>query len=252
MAPVVTGGRTFYGTVLGVIMLDTVFPRLPGDVGNASTWPFPVRYKVVEGAKPVRVMGDRPDPDLLQPFVQAARQLEMEGVEIITTSCGFLSQFQRELADSVAVPVVASSLLQVPFVYSMLGSNRKVGILTERSKHLTEDHFEGAGWSSRHIPIVVKGLPEDAVFPRVFIGNMRECDPDILEREVVQAASDLVNDSPEVGAIVLECTNMAPFAREIRKATRRPVFDITTAVNMVVAALYPRDWRGAPPPFWLP
>ena len=141
MAPAVTGGRAFYGTVLGVIMLDTVFPRLPGDVGNASTWPFPVRYKVVEGAKPVRVMGDRPDPDLLQPFVQAARQLEMEGVDIITTSCGFLSQLQRELADSVAVPVVTSSLLQVPFVYSMLASTQKVGILTERSKLLTKDRF---------------------------------------------------------------------------------------------------------------
>lgn len=69
MAPIATGGRTFYGRVLGVITLDIVFPRLPGDVGNASTWPFPVRYRVVEDAKPVRVMGDHPDSDLLQPFI---------------------------------------------------------------------------------------------------------------------------------------------------------------------------------------
>ena len=128
----VSGGFTNYGQDLGVLMLDTRFPRLPGDIGNARTFPFPVRYRTVRGASPARVVMDR-DPALLEPFIAAARELEAEGVRAITTSCGFLAMFQRELAASVRVPVFASSLLQVPLLYAMFGTQGKAGILTARA-----------------------------------------------------------------------------------------------------------------------
>src|SRR6266545_3618678 len=102
------GGRTLYGHALGVLMLDTVFPRFPGDVGNALTWPFPVRYQIVEGAFSNRIMGPDPDSELLQPFVDGARRLEAEGVRAITTSCGFLCVYQRELAAAVRIPMLTS------------------------------------------------------------------------------------------------------------------------------------------------
>src|SRR5215216_3062485 len=108
------GGRTVYGQALGILMLDTRFPRPPGDVGHAATWPFPVCYRIVQGAQPHRIMGETPDPALLAPFVEAARELEAAGVRAITTSCGFLAAFQRELAAAVSVPVLTSALLQVP------------------------------------------------------------------------------------------------------------------------------------------
>ena len=85
-------------------MLDTVFPRIPGDIGNAATFSFPVRYKVVKGASPQRVVKEA-DTRLLEPFIEAARSLEKEGVKAIGTSCGFLAIFQRELADAVDIPV---------------------------------------------------------------------------------------------------------------------------------------------------
>src|SRR5205807_10461921 len=104
--------RTIYGQALGILMLETRFPRPPGDVGNALTWPFPTHYRVVKGAHPSRIMGRDPDPGLLAPFLDAARELEAHGVRAITTSCGFLAVFQRELASAVSVPVVTSALLQ--------------------------------------------------------------------------------------------------------------------------------------------
>ena len=148
------GGRTVYGQALGILMLDTRFPRPPGDVGNANTWPFPTQYRIVRGADTSRIMGEHPDPTLLEPFLEAARDLEAHGVRAITTSCGFLAVFQRELAAAVSIPVLTSSLLQVPLVSRLLRPDQKVGVLTERP-HLTERHFQAVGWSARDVPVVM-------------------------------------------------------------------------------------------------
>src|SRR4051794_18491291 len=137
-------------------MLDTSFPRIPGDIGNATSFDFPVRYQVVKGASPDRLVLER-DPSLLNPFIAGARDLERAGVRAITTSCGFLALFHRELADSVRVPVFSSALLQVPLVHAMLRRDQRVGILTAHSGALTEQHFVGVGWSSEKIPIKVVG-----------------------------------------------------------------------------------------------
>lgn len=218
-----------YGNALGVLMLDTVFPRLAGDIGNAHTWPFPVHYKIVKGAKTDRIMGSSPDPSLLEPFIMAAKELEEEGVRAITTSCGFLAAFQRELAETVSVPVLTSSLLQVPMVSRLLGSSRSVGIMTERP-NLTDEHFKATGWSQDEISVHVTALPEDAVFPTVFIDGAREANVSVLREEMIESARDLVRRRPDTGAIVLECTNFVPFSAAIREASGLPVYDIYTLV----------------------
>jgi hypothetical protein len=91
------GGKAIYGAALGILMLEARFPRIPGDMGNALTWPFPVHYKVVREATPDRVVRRGAD-GLLGPFVAAARELVADGVDGITTNCGFLSLFQEEFA----------------------------------------------------------------------------------------------------------------------------------------------------------
>jgi hypothetical protein len=241
MSPVIRGGRTLYGHTLGILMLETLAPRLPGDVGNALTWPFPVRYRIVKGADPSRIMGQQPDPALLEPFLAAARELEAEGVQAITTSCGFLAVFQREIAAAVGVPVLTSALLQVPIVARMIRPGQQVGILTERP-NLTERHFEGVGWSSREIPIVVRAMPPGAAFPAVYIDNALEADTAVLEREAVELASGLVQEHPDVGAIVLECTNFVPFSHAMRRATGRPIFDLYTLVIQTYLATTGHDF----------
>jgi aspartate/glutamate racemase len=232
--PLLRGGRTLYGLVLGVLMLDTRMPRVPGDVGNAETWPFPVHYSVVKGADTSRIMGRDPDPSLLAPFVDAAHELERLGARAITTSCGFLAIFQEELQAALSVPMLSSALLQVPLVARLLGPGKRIAVLTERP-NLTERHFNGAGWSSKDIPVTVCAMPEGAVFPTVFIDQSLTADRDVLEREMVELALRAAKE-PGVGALVLECTNFVPFAQAMRRATALPVYDLYTLVMQTYLA----------------
>jgi hypothetical protein len=216
--------RTLYGLALGVIMLDTRFPRLPGDVGYAPTWPFPVHYRVVSGALPERMAQPSPDPALLQPFIDAACELEAAGVRAIITSCGFLAASQLELAAAVSIPVFSSPLLQVPVAARHLHDGQRVAILTARTV-LGERHFRGTGWSADEIPIVQIAPPADSHFLATFVGNAEEADGALLEAEVRELAISVVRDHPDVGAIVLECANFAPFGPLFRRLTGLPVFD---------------------------
>jgi hypothetical protein len=231
----IRGERTTYGQAVGILMLDTRCPRLPGDVGNARTWPLPVRYLVVEGAATSRIMGRDPDPTLLQQFTDGARALEAAGVRAITTSCGFLAVYQRELAACVSVPVLTSALLQVPMAARLLRPDQRVGILTERP-NLTEQHFGGCGWSTAEIAVAVQAMPPHAVFPRVYIDQDAAADHATLEHEVVDLAGQLVAEHPDVGAIVLECTNFVPHSDAVRRATGLPVFDLYTLVIQTALA----------------
>jgi len=172
----VGGGFNQYGFTVGILMLDTRFPRIPGDMGNATTFPFPVRYHRVQGANPDLVVR-RGAEGLLPAFVDGARQLEREGVGAVTTNCGFLVKFQRELAAAVTVPVFTSSLLLVPLVHQMLPRGRRVGIMTVSAATLGPEHLEGAGIGG-DIPIAVAGMETEKEFTRVLLGDELELDVD--------------------------------------------------------------------------
>src|SRR6202030_2517640 len=138
------GGKAIYGAPLGLLMLEARFPRIPGDMGNGTTWPFPVLYKVVPGATPDPVVRHK-SAGLANAFLDAAAELVELGADGITTTCGFLSLYQRELAAHVAVPVAASSLMQIPLVERILPAGRRVGVLTLSAASLTAEHFTAAG-----------------------------------------------------------------------------------------------------------
>ena len=234
------GGYTNYGESIGILMLDTRFPRPPGDIGNARSYDFPVRYKIVKNAYTDRIMGHSPDPGLIEPFVEAARELESEGVKAITTSCGFLAPFQKHLAEAVNIPVFASSLLQAPLIHVMIGGSRPIGIFTERAEFMADDHFKGVGWSSDTIPVFVKGMKPDAVFPKVYIGNSNELDTRVLIAEMEEMTREFIKECPDAGAILFECTNMCPFASHVRAISGLPIFDINTLIHWVQRSVEPR------------
>jgi len=227
---IITGGKNVYGESIGILMLDTKFPRIPGDIGNALTFPFPVRYRKVFGATSNRVV-KQADPALITPFIEAAKELEQEGVCAITTSCGFMAIFHRHLAEAVDIPVFSSSLLQLPLVAAMIGRNQKVGIMTASKPHLTPLHFQGVG--AERINKVIYGMEDQEEFTRVFIEGKQEMDLPKVEREMVEVALKMIEENPDVGAIVFECTNMPPFRRAVQKAVHRPVFDIVTLTYYV-------------------
>ncbi|MEX2146498.1 MAG: aspartate/glutamate racemase family protein [Candidatus Rokuibacteriota bacterium] len=231
----VRGGFNQFGFTVGILMLDTRFPRIPGDMGNASTFPFPVRYHRVAGAHPDLVVR-RGAEGLLPDFIEGARQLEREGVGAITTNCGFLVKYQRELAAAVRVPVFTSSLLLVPLVHRMLAPGRRVGLMTVNGAGLSAEHLAGAGIGP-DIPLAVAGMEGEKEFTRVLLDDELELDVDAAREEHVRVARRLVNDHPDLGAIVLECTNMPPYAADVQRVTGLPVFDIVSLVTMAHGAL---------------
>jgi len=223
------------GAAIGVLCLETSFTKIPGHIRNPATFGFPVVYKVVAGATPDRVVRQA-DPLLLGPFISAARELEAGGVAAITGACGFLVLFQQQLADSVAVPLYASSLVQLPVVHRMLRRDRKVGLLTADKDSLTRRHLAAIGGES--VPVCIAGMAGQPEFREVILeGRRTELDAARLRREVLTEVGRLAGDNPDMGALIIECTDLVPFAQAIQAAAGVPVFDIVTLTQMVHQAL---------------
>jgi hypothetical protein len=217
------------GGFAGILMLDTRFPRPVGDVGNAASFDFPVRYRIVEAATARRAVFAR-GAGLLPDFIDAGRALCAEGARVIGTGCGFLALFQRELAAALPVPVATSSLLQVPYVGRTLPEGRQVGVLTADAAALSADHLRAAG-ADPDTPI--EGIDPEGAFARTLFDDLDQLDERAAERDVVAAAARLLARHPDIGAFVFECTNLPPYAAAVSAATGRPVFDVTTLLGAV-------------------
>lgn len=224
---------------IGVLMLDTHFRRLPGDIGNGRTWPFPVQFRVVRGADPAAIVHGRPE-EFLKPFIAAAQDLIACGVRGITTSCGFLALLQKELTAALSVPVATSSLLQAPLIEAMLPAGQQVGILTFAAEALSARHLAAVGVRP---DTPIEGLPPDSLFRAVYGNRGGVSDFAELEREVVAAAQALVRRHSNIGAILCECTNLPPHSAAIAAATGRPVFDIIGFVEWFAQAISPPSYR---------
>ncbi len=242
------GGKPLYGARLGILMLEAAFPRIPGDMGNAETWPFPVLYKVIAGATPARVVRQRAD-GLLEAFAEGAEELVRLGADGITSNCGFLSLFQAEIARRAGVPTALSSLMQVPWIESLLPPGRRCGILTVSAESLSAEHLVSAGCDPA---TPVAGTDGGRELSRVLLADERELDLGLAEADILAAGEELVARHAALGAIVLECTNMAPFARALNEATGLPVYDIVSFVTWFHAGLRPRDfgWPAREPREW--
>jgi len=232
------GGKAVYGARLGILLLEARFPRIPGDMGNATTWPFPVLFKVVKGASPQRVVRERAT-GLRDAFLEAAKELADLGSDGITTNCGFLSLYQDDIARHVGVPVATSSLMQAPFIERVLPPGKRVGILTISAATLTREHLRAAG-VNEGTPIV--GTDGGREFSRAILDNELELNVAAAERDILDAGETLVRRNPDVGAILLECTNMSPYARALSEHVARPLFDIVSFVTWFHAGLSPRHF----------
>lgn len=232
----VSGGKPIYGASVGILMLEARFPRIPGDMGHAGTWDFPVLYKVVRGASPDLVVRKGAD-GLLPAFIDGARELVADGADGITTNCGFLSIYQQDLAEALDVPVAVSSLMQVGMVNALLPPGRRAGVLTISGSTLSPEHLKTAN--------VPDGTPigtteGGAEFTRAILGDEPELDVVLAEQDNVTAALEMMDTHPDLGAIVLECTNMSPYAVAINRATGLPVFTMEAFVRWFQSGLSPR------------
>ena len=234
----VSGGKSIYGAAVGILMLEARFPRIPGDMGNALTWNFPVHYKVVRGATPDLVVRHGAQ-GLLESFITAARELVDDGVDGITTNCGFLSLFQDQIASAVPVPVVTSSLMQVNMVNRTLPAGKRAGILTINGSSLTQKHLDAANVPAGTPVGTTEGGRE---FTRAILDNELELNVDLARKDNVDAALAMTRSHDDLGAIVLECTNMEPYAADIAAATGLPVYSIQTLITWFQRGLVPKKY----------
>ena len=234
--------RSWDGEPIGILILDAAYPCIPGNVGNATTYDFPVRYKEVKGSSIERLLNER-DPSLLEPFIQGARELEAEGVRAVTGACGFMALFQPQVAAAVEVPVFLSSMLQVPFIRQTLRPGQKIGIVTANASVLTDEHFRNVGIAPE-TPMVVYGMEEQEEFRTSVLEEKGTLDSAKVEAEILGVADRMIAENPEVAAILLECSDLPPYAAAVHERTGRPVFDFVTMIRHVQSALVPKRYQG--------
>ena len=236
----IKGGQNICGVSIGVLALESYFPKPPGHIKNPSSLGFTTCYEIIEGLTVPELLNN-PSDEMLVPLLDAARRLEKQGVKAITGSCGFLALFQRQISETVDIPVFVSSLVQAPLIYAMTA--KPVGVLTASSSLLTQKHLEGVGAAG--VPLVIEGLEHCEEFAEVILKNKRDdMDLKLVETEVLSAGERLVSRAPEIGAILLECTDLPPYAHSLQERFGRPVFDIITLANLVDAAAIRRPFSG--------
>ena len=236
-------GQVAYGYSVGIVCLEYYLPFIPGDVGNASTYDFPVLYHEVKGATFDAIIV-RQDPAMAPLVIEAAQELVRQGVKAVTSDCGYFGAYQREVADVVPVPVFLSSLMQAPFILSMLGPDRKVAVLVANGASLSNRVLQKIGIldTSR---IVFRGLEDKTEFRRTVLDECGTLDVDAVEREVVEAALEVQAEHPEIGAVLLECSDLPPYSAAVQAATGLPVFDWIGFINYVHQAVDAKPYSGS-------
>lgn len=231
-----------YGHDIGILLIDCRTPFIPGDVGNAYTYDYPVLYKTVPDVTLTRLI-DEGDLSLTDKVVETARALEASGVAAITSDCGYMMHFQELVADSVSIPVMLSSLLQLPFIRSLLGPNQSIGLLCANKERLTDDLLARA-YPNPSAKVHVAGMERKPNFRGPMLDETDTLDSDAIEREMLETVDGLLADHPDIGAFLLECSNMPPYAAAIHRHTGRPVFDFVTMINHVATAVRPKTYSG--------
>jgi len=234
-------GQVSSGEAIGILLLDTSVPFIPGDVANATTYAFPVRFQKVRGFSVRRALSR--DPSVYEGLREAAVDLVQQGVRAVTGDCGFMGVHQKKLACELDVPVFLSSLLQIPFISLLNGDNAKVGIITADSKSLSSDLLAAVGVSDP-TNLVIGGLEDRQQFYQFAIEETGSLDTAAVEKEVVGLAREMVADNPRIRALLLECSLLPPYAAAVQDAVNLPVFDYITMIKFVFSAVVKKRYTG--------
>jgi len=233
-------GQAVAGCAIGILVLDLWYPYMPGNVANASTYNFPVLFKILKGTTVPQILNA--EPSLLNMIVEGGKELEQQGVRAIVGACGYFGHFQGEASKRLSVPTYLSSVLQVPVIMRGLKSDQKVGIICGSAPHLKPSLLNQCGVDDLSRVVIVGGQDSPE------FGNITNCTGHFvsakIEKELVGLAKNLVSKNPEIGAILLECSDMPPYAWAIQNAVRLPVFDFTTLTAWIYNGVVRRPFAG--------
>ena len=244
------GRHVAYGMGLGIILLDDVYPGFPGDVRNASAYPFSIQYEIAEGVDIQRLVFHKNKTPCLGPVITAARRLERFGCRAIAAECGYFAYFQREIAAAVRVPVFMSSLLQVPIAQQVIGKENLLGIVCGTRCNLSDAHLEAVGVDPKS-NLVIAGAMDDyncPQFDNLWNASVRPeiptSDYEAAERDFVDLCTDFVRRHPDMRGLVFECTGFQPFARRVQQELDIPIFSWSTLLDFAYSIVVHRDFYG--------
>jgi len=244
------GEHVCYGMGLGIILLNDAYPGFPGDVRNPSAFPYPIQYEIAEGVTNKTLVYDQNPAPCRQSVIQAAQKLERLGCRAVAAECGYFAFFQKDVASAVNIPAFMSSLLQVPLIQQVIGPQKQVGILCAQRQFLSEQHLINVGIDPGSRYVIAGAQDEYGVteFDNLWNPLKRPACPeayyDKAEEQMVRCARRFVDSNPDIGAIMLECTGMQPFARAVQREVELPVFSWGTLLDYAYSVVNHRDYYG--------
>ena len=236
-------GRSVGGAPIGILQFLANIPMMPGNVGNAGTFDFPVIHKQVHDIDIYALIEGRSSKEDIARFIEGAKALEAQGVRAITANCGFWANYQREIAEAIDVPFVSSSLVQIPWLLNILKPTQKIMVFTFDAGLLEKvPALDSVGVQDRS-RLVIQSGNESKQFNR--IGALEGAfDPAKFGEELVDIISSSYKKHPEIGAVLLECTELAPFSWAVQEATGLPVFDAITPVKWMHSGIVQSPYHG--------
>ncbi|MDR1834018.1 MAG: aspartate/glutamate racemase family protein [Propionibacteriaceae bacterium] len=236
-------GQALAGYRVGVIYIEDVwYPLLPGNIVNATTFEFPVLHRPVRGLGIGKLFGED-SADVFDAVLQACLELQADGVWAISAACGFFGKYQARARERLRVPVALSSLVQIPWIRALIPQG-KIAVLTADSASLDAELLHACGVASSD-GLVVAGLQDAPQFSAILQGR-GSFDNEAVRGEVVAKALEVCGEvgGDGVGAILLECSDMPPYAAAVQAATGKPVFDFTTLIRYLHSAVAHRPYPG--------
>lgn len=232
-----TPARFTAGYAIGIIAVHLIYPKLPGNVANATTYPFPVLYREVDFEIERLFSGD---PSIEGMITDAAKDLERSGVRAIIGACGYFAHFQDAVREAVSVPVFMSSLCQLPMIKQAVDTKKKIAVLAASGDNLNDDLLKHVGTDMKRLQVISIGELES--FSAIRWGR-ETLDNGALISELEDTAYRIADDK-EIGAILLECSDLPPYARMIQGITGLPVFDFNTMIDMVYHSVVQKTYLG--------
>lgn len=246
---IVTGGHPYQGYSVGILKFDQkLYPMMPGDVGNATSYPFPVLIREIKGLidgpyLPLTNPDGSHKPEV-QLCIDAAVQLEKDGVRSIAMCCGFFSLIQPVIARHVKIPVMTSPLMMIPVIQQMMAPEKSVLVVTAAAKLLSNEFFSAVGADLNH-RVTLAGLDGSRCFNAMCMGGTAvSFDTEEFLADILQGIKDAQQRDPDIGAVLLECTSLPPFADAVRNATGLPVFDFIACVEWMHRSVVPKQYAG--------
>jgi hypothetical protein len=231
-----------YGRPIGILMLEEHIPCPPGTPGNPTTFAHPVCYEIVRGLSSTS-LEDPVHPDGLDAFIAAGRALVERGACAVAGNCGLMIVHQQQLAGALPVPVLLSSLLQLPWIARMLAPGAAVGVLASNHRGLKAGHLRIA-LAGAEVPVAMASMEGREYFRAAVAEQRGTLDFERVQAEVVDVARELVASDPAIGAILFECVDLPPYAHAVQEAVELPVFDITTLIAHACSGLVRRPFSG--------